>query len=209
MIFTIELSGLARRYRLQKNGDWRRLPNDFSLAESDFRTADPSEVTRRTPYGGEIEIENTKYKVSPTSGNVAEILGGKSMIFRRDFPDAPKREQLRAVIARGDDSKINSLILNLNGVFELRQRPPFDIHKNDPTVILRHETFAAGNDYVGVEAAQDGGHIDELFCSSLAGWLNHLKSGQTQEYVTITYRGNAEQTLSEIEQLRGQWVPAY
>lgn len=37
---------------------------------------------RRTPYDSELVIENTEYKVSPTSGNVGEILGGKSMIFR-------------------------------------------------------------------------------------------------------------------------------
>lgn len=132
------------------------------------------------------------------------------MIFRRDFPDAiPSKEQLRTVIANADDSQINSLILNLNGTFELRERPPFDIHKNDPTVIIRHETFAAGNDYVGLEAAQDVELIDELFCSSLVGWLNHLKFGQTQEYVGFSNRGNSEQIQSEIEHLREKWIPAY
>lgn len=209
MIFTVELSGMMNRYRLQSDGGWRRLHKGFSLTESDFRTSDPSEVMRRTPYGCEIVIEKIEYKVSPTSGNVGEILGGKSMIFRRDFPDVPAIDQLRAVLAGGDDSKANSLILNLNGAFELRQRPPFDIHRNDPTVILRHETFAPRNDYAGVDAAQDDQLVGELYRSSLAGWLNHLKYGQTQEYVGFSAGTTYEPILNEIEQVREHWVPAY
>jgi len=209
MIFTVELSGMMNRYRLQSDGGWRKLQNDFSLLESDFRTPDPSEVTRRTPYGCKIVIEDIKYKVSPTRGNVGEILGGKSMLFRREFPDVPSIDQLRAELAGGDDSKNNSLILNLNGVFELRQRPPFDIHRNDPTVILRHETFAAGNEYVGPDAAQDDQLVGEVYRGSLTGWLNHLKSGQTQDYIGFLAGTDYEPILGEIKKLREQWVPTY
>jgi hypothetical protein len=113
------------------------------------------------------------------------------------------------VLAGGDDSKNNSLILNLNGAFELRQWPPFDIHRNDPTMILCHETFAAGNEYVGVDAAQDDQHVGELYRGSLVGWLNHLKYGRTQEYICFLTGTDYEPILGEIKQLREQWVPTY
>src|SRR5258706_13517538 len=74
MIFTIELSGESD-FRLQKDGDWRRLDEgDHALLESDFKTSNPVEVTNRTPYGNKIQIKGTFYKVSPTVGQISEIL---------------------------------------------------------------------------------------------------------------------------------------
>jgi len=210
MIFTVELEGIGRSYRLQRDGKWRRLGNDYSILESDFRTSTPSEVTNRTPYSTEIELEGVLYKISPTIGKAGEVLSGNSKVYRREFPGViPSKEQLRAVIASGDDEQTNSLILNLQGQFEFRQRPPFDINKNDPTVVIRHETFAAGNEYVGIEAAQDEAHIDELFTSSLEGWLAHLQTGNTQEYSDSPSMKSAEQLLRELELLKSQWVPFY
>jgi hypothetical protein len=211
MIFTVELgAGIGRSYRLQNDGTWRKLEKDYALIEGDFKTSNPSEVTKRTPYGTEIEIEGTLYKISPTTGEFGEILSGNSRAYRHNFPDVMlSKEQLRAVIATGDDEQTNSLILNLQGQFELRQRPPFDIHKNDPTVVIRHETFSAGNDYVGAEAAQDDDHIDRLFLSSLQGWLIHLKTGKTQDYSNLPCRRSYEQLREEIELLRSQWVSFY
>jgi hypothetical protein len=211
MIFTVELGeSIGRSFRLQKDSTWRRLGKDYLLLESDFQTSNPLEVANRTPYETELEIEGTLYKISPASGKFGEILSGGSRVYRKNFPDVmPSKEQLRAVIAAGDDEQTNSLILNLQGRFELRQRPPFDIHKNDPTVVLRHEIFAAGNDYVGLEAAQDDDHIDRLFLSSLEGWLNHLTTGKTQEYSNLPSSTSYEQIQEEIELLRSRWTPFY
>lgn len=210
MIFTIELKGESD-YRLQRDGTWRRLDQDnHALLDSDFQTSSPSEVTNRTPYGNQIELEGTVYKVSPTVGLISEVLCGSSTAYRREFPDSvPSKEQLRAVIATGDDEHANSLILNLQGQFELRRRPPFDINKNDPTVVFRYETFAPGNDYVGLEAAQDETHIDDMFCSSLGGWLVHLTTGQTRAYSDMRSNESSEQLQKEIEGLRSSWIPAY
>lgn len=211
MIFTVELrESIGRSFRLQKDGTWRKLGRDYSLLESDFQTSNPSEVANRTPYDTELEIEGALYKISPTSGKFGEILSGGSRVYRKKFPDVmPSKEQLRAVIAAGDDEQTNSLILNLEGQFELRQRPAFDIHINDPTVVVRHETFAAGNDYVGLEAAQDDDHINGLFLSSLEGWLSHLITGQMQEYSNLPRSRSYEQIREEIESLRSKWVPFY
>lgn len=209
MIFTVELeASIVERYRLQKNGEWRNL-NNYSLQDSDFQTSNPSEVTNLTPYGSKIKIGSSLYKVSPASGRAGEILRGNSLIFRKDFPDIPNKEQLRTIIATGNDEETNVLILNLNGKFELRQRPLFDISKNDPTVVLRYETFAAGNDYIGEDAAQDDNHINSLYCTCLEGWLSHLRTGKTQIYYNFPCTKKSEQTLEEIELLRSKWTPMY
>jgi hypothetical protein len=69
-----------------------------------------------------ISIGNVQYKVSPTVGQLAEVLSGDSMVFRREFPnDLSTKHQLQSVISTGDDDHHNSLILNLYRKFELRQ----------------------------------------------------------------------------------------
>jgi hypothetical protein len=154
MVFTIELrGGLDRTFRLQKDERWRRMQRDYSLHESDFQTQNPREVTSRTPYGTKIFIEGTEYHVSPTEGLDVERerrdLSGYSMVFRSEFPDVlPLKDQLRSVIMVGDDIYHNSLVLNVYAKFELRSWHSFDKHRNDPSIVLRHQTFAAGNDYV-------------------------------------------------------------
>lgn len=45
----------------------------------------------------------------------------------------------------GDDSCHNLLVLNVYAKFELRSWHPFDERRNDPSIVLRHQTFAAGN----------------------------------------------------------------
>lgn len=211
MVFTIEITRLIESFRLQKDGSWRRLENN-SLLESDFRTSDPAEVIRRTPHDREIEIENVSYTVNPPIARMGEALSGDSTVYRREFPKViPDKGQLRAVIAAGDDNQFNSLILNVNGRFELRQRPEYNIFDNDPTVVVRHETFTPGNSYVGAEAARDAAQIDEWFYSSLKAWLYHLETGVTQEYCggDELSLGDEEQLLREIELLKSRWAPAY
>jgi hypothetical protein len=211
MVFTVEITRLIESFRLQNDGSWRKLENN-SLLESDFRTSDPAEVIRRTPYDREIEIENVSYKVNPPIARMGEALSGVSTVYRREFPEViPDKGQLRAVIAGGDDNQFNSLILNVNGLFELRQRPEYDIFKNDPTVVVRHETFAPGNSHVGAEAARDDVQIDEWFYSSLKAWLYHVETGVTHEYCgdDELSSGDDEQLLREIALLKSRWVPAY
>src|SRR2546426_3689954 len=131
MIFTVELkAGFDTAFRLQTNGEWRRMNRDYSLREEDFRTTNASDVLRLTPYGTEILLDGIQYQVSPAIGRLGEILSGDSLVFRNQFPEAlPTQEQLEEVISNGDDSQHNCLILNVRGEFELRQRPPFDIHR--------------------------------------------------------------------------------
>lgn len=104
---------------------------------------------------------------------------------------------------------MNVLILNVDGGFELRQRPPFDISRNDPTIVVRHETFIRGNDYVGAAAAGDDRLIRQLYESSLEAWLEHLKTGETQEYSDTSSQRDKQELLDEVEKIRSGWTPQY
>src|SRR5688500_6872837 len=103
MVFTIELrGGIDRTFRLQKDGQWRKMERDYSLRENDFQAHNAREVTSRTPYATKLIIDGTEYHVNPTEGLDLERqrkdLMGYSMVFRREFPDVlPLKDQLRTV----------------------------------------------------------------------------------------------------------------
>jgi hypothetical protein len=52
-----------------------------------------------------------------------------------------------------------------------------------PEHAVRNEAFIAGNDWVGPDAADDESLINELYTDMLAGWLDHLQTGQLDCFV--------------------------
>ena len=211
MIFTIELKGMGVHYRRQNDNSWRPINEDLLLNVNDFQTNDPEEVVQMSSGEGQIELDGISYNVNPTVVHFGHdnVLNSTSTVFRQELPKLPSVEQLREVIAGGDDSQHNSLILNVYGDFELRPRPPYDISLNDPTVIVRNETYSAGNGYVGTEAAQDEKHIEQEYAAALAIWLRHLKTGVTRVYCDAMATKPVNDILSEIYQLEQNWVPQY
>lgn len=212
MLFTVELVTLSHiRFRLQEDDSWRKLENNFNLQSTDFRTDEPSIVVQKSKGKDVIELEGNIYRINPSlySRTETDIVYYTSMVFRRTFPSIPDKEQLRQVIAAGDDSKNNSLILNVYGKFELRQRPPYDIHQNDPTVIVRNETFAAHNDYVGPNASKDDSHIDAHYLTSLRHWVNHLYFGQSHKYSGEFTTKTIAEIQAELVSIKYQWSPEY
>ena len=204
MIFTIEFKGMDRHFRRKKDNSWRTIKHsDISLQENDYQTNDPKEVLAKSCDEGVIEIDGIEYNVNPIYINWGRdnILNPASLVFRKNIPHLPSIDQLRDVIANGDDSKHNSLILNVYGNFELRSLPSYDISKNDPTVIVRHETYSAGNGYVGVESSKDDNHINQEYAASLELWASHLKTGGTQMYCDSTATRELTDILEEIQQM--------
>jgi hypothetical protein len=131
------------------------------------------------------------------------------MVFRRDFPsDLPNKEQLQSVISTGDAEHHNS---DPKPLWKIRTETAtsFDINRNDPSVVVRHETFASGNNYVGLEASKDTELIDRVFHSSLQKWPDHLKTGSTQEYVGVPATKRIDEIYDEIRLLKEQWILAY
>jgi hypothetical protein len=210
MLFTVELGGLDIRYRLQKSGSWRLLLDDLRLMADDFTTTDPMNVDGLTPKKTMLKLDGTIYKVNPTEWSLMDaVLGSASMCFRTEFPKTPPIDHLMEVIAAGDDSYMNILVLNVEGTFELRQCPPFDISRNDPSIVVRHETFVAGNGYVGPEATQLKQLIDDFYDSSLEAWIEHLRTGETQEFSDLPSQKSRYTIFDELESIRRNWRAQY
>lgn len=77
---------------------------------------------------------------------------------------------LRDLIASGDDTHDNQLRVRENGEVFLSQDVGAD---NLAGIAYRFETFDAGNDYVGPNAAADSVHIERLYRALKAYSDNH------------------------------------
>jgi hypothetical protein len=212
MLFTLDLQSVGFSYRrLQKDETWRDITEDKSLKPSDFTSEMPSEITARSAkLGTTLEIDGTTYDIDPNKWPTDhDQLSSSSSVFRKEWPAEPTIGQLKQTIEAGDDSKHNNLILNVEGKFVLRQSPPFNQLVNDPSIVVRHESFSAGNGYVGRKASQDAKYINDLFVSSLEHWRDHLIDHKTHEYSDE----HATQTLHEIQQelqaLQEKWKGDY
>lgn len=93
----------------------------------------------------------------------------------------PSKKQLKGIIASGDDSRLNSLILKTDGRFELMDitgKVPAQVKFPD-YVVGRFETFGRNNGYVGIEAAKDDDFINSTFNDMMKLWDIHKVSGRT------------------------------
>src|SRR5262249_20396371 len=90
--------------------------------------------------------------------------------------DNPNLEQLRDLLRAGDDLAGHHVLwVKKDGAVELTRLPvsqPFNpppSHEH-PEMQLRYETFLAGNEYVGRQAAEDAWWTSELFRNLLERW---------------------------------------
>ena len=77
-------------------------------------------------------------------------------------------EEVAEMIRNGDDSHNNQVRVGCDGYVYLSQ----DIigAENIDDVLFRFESFDAGNDYVGVRAANDAVFIERLYRALVANW---------------------------------------
>ena len=109
-----------------------------------------------------------------------------------------KRKDIAELIAKGDDNYINVLVLKTDKkpyLLELKDRMPCSLG-NDPTIVAQLESFAPGNDYVGLEASKDKRYIENCYHLLLQGLVNHLESGTKNMYMDYTTKG-----IKELEKI--------
>jgi len=100
---------------------------------------------------------------------------------------SPSKEELSAIISRCDDHSGNHVLwVNESGDVYITSidsniMTPVGFEASTPNMKLRYETFGAGNDYVGENAAKDDELVTRLFNSLVQEW-----SGQ-QENVGVGY----------------------
>lgn len=113
---------------------------------------------------------------------------------------APSKEQMKQVIAKGDNTKNNSLILNSDGIFELRVFEQLDINKDENTIV-RFETLSKNTGFVGLEASKDSRFMDNTFIAMLECWVEYLKTKNITYFTDATKGGNEADLLLEIKKL--------
>ena len=204
--FTVDsLVERSKDYRLQSDGSWRRL--DFrrkgasflNIMDSDLILTDVREAKK---YEKRKEIENIGEKTYFVNPNTVQVFSDKhAFVFprlhRTRVPRRFTREELHSVIANGDDSIYNALILDFDGRFSL-----IDFHspeRIDSEIAVRNECFCAGNGYVGRDAANDGEHMDETYLGMLDGWIKHLTTRKLDIFVDETPDESEKELWEDVD----------
>lgn len=182
MRYTVEAKTRGHEYyRLQKDNNWKLLV-DKKIKRDDQIFQNLYETQSFVMYEGELKLDSNIYKINPpfldfTDFSVAFI---NPSVHREVKPRTFSREELVGVIAAGDDEQHNSLVLTLEGYFKLMETS--QAQSKIAPIAVRHETFCAGNDYVGLNASLDKRLIEESYLSSLEGWIIHLATGKLGVY---------------------------
>ncbi len=204
------------RYRLQQDNSWRSLPSHLTRnylvfnPEDNYSSIDRffSTLNEMKPLSSSltsISCEQGQYKVHqhgtdyciPESEPTAFL---HPKIKRETKPHRFTKAELKEVIAADTDKYHNTLILTLDGYFELWS--PKDAQKLYSPIAVRHESFVAGNDYVGKQAALDNGFINQTYLTMLEGWVTHLMNFELDVYQD-DYDGKKteSQLWAEVENL--------
>lgn len=199
MYWLVEIVNIYDSWRLQKDGSWRQI-DDIQVYEGDRKFWTPDEVDYyyalenvKTTIGGETVIINPRgvYQRSPDHYRIS------ARLVRMSKPKVPNMKQLRSVILAGNDAVNNSLVLLVDGNFELI--PLEDLPPRNARIAVRYETFAAGNDYVGQGAAADDDFIRHTYTDMLDLWLRHLRTGRLNIWDDTGATKRLEDILKEIE----------
>lgn len=96
----------------------------------------------------------------------------------------PTEAELRELIRGCNDRKGHHMLwVAENGDVKVSTvAEPVSVEQSQPGVRLRYETFQAGNEYVGPEAAEDADWIKQLFRSLTQKWPTAKSQG---EYVSL------------------------
>lgn len=114
------------------------------------------------------------------------------------MPIIPSKEQYIDVIKKGDDSIHKKVVLHTNGIFEVVPNDIFDIESD---YVGRSETLDAGNGYVGIEASEDEGYINDSYTMFLKAWLDYIKTGAKRKYLDLYGYEKEEDLLEQIKSL--------
>ncbi len=103
--------------------------------------------------------------------------------------DDPTRDQLRELLAGGDDLAGHHVLwVATNGDVRLTRVPatqwPGRVRDVSPDTQLRYETFEVGKEYVGPDAAADARYVDEVFDNLLRAW-DRVKGTSRTEYIEV------------------------
>jgi hypothetical protein len=173
---------LGPTYRLRQDMSWRMTPpND--VIDGDYLAESIADAIRLQHVNREVTISGRTFTLNPD----IVILGDDTTLHYEIFvqrsedeiPPQPSIEQLRALIAAGDEKTMNMLVLSIHGLFELRNATLWAARIIDPSIAVRYETFIEHSNHVGAEAATDDAFIGDVYAAMIEGWHTHLATGET------------------------------
>lgn len=204
MQYYLQLENSTTFFRLKEGNVWTRIPyNEInSTFADDLISLDYYELGNHLPDDSVISLEGEDWSVNPKNWRFGDrnILYKTIYLKRKEFPITPQKHQLIEVIKNGNDRVNNSLILNVDGEFQLFE----NFHNGDaPTVVVRYETAIANNGYIGEKASADNNYIDAMYISMLRAWYNHLLTNKLNSY-TDNYNpeDSAEKLIEKINILK-------
>lgn len=203
MKYYLQLETDNKYFRLQKDETWRLLEN-IKIEESDFLTSEENDIIKIQKVNSTINLDGNDWKLNPTSSTLfADDSVDYEVYTKREIkPSIPTKEQLIDVIANGDDKKNNTIILKTNGIYEIREIQNIDLTIKYPTIVVRNETFIAGNGYIGKEASQDESFVNDIYTESLEYWLIHLEKGKTNMFSDgMMLHRKLDEVIAEIRTL--------
>lgn len=218
MKFRIEaqLNSGSKRYRLQKDSSWRRMSSARPKNYPELcRDDDPSPndqlydtlLDAGTFIGtlpNEVEIGGKIYPLKDLEGGTLHEISQRvyiqPMVYRFTKPRRFTPDEVRAVIASGNDEVNNTLTLDLEGHVVLQQFQGM-LLSNCLPIAVRLRSFWAGRNYVGLDAAKDKGHIQEQYIALLEGWTTHLMTGELNILPDWNHVKSAEQLLKEVDDI--------
>jgi len=199
---------LGPRYRLQEDLSWRNLNNQFGkfvapINEDKFFNS--LEEMKNYPIGNKLTIDNKDFQVNPSEISLGDpsVAFTDPRVYRITKPKLFTKGEMLETIAAGIDDKVNVLVVDINGKFQL-----LDFHqdligrRNFAPIAVRHEAYCAGNGYVGFQAARDERFRNDEYLSSLEGWLTHLKTGKLDIFIDYCEGKKSEtQLIREINEI--------
>ncbi|MEI6949932.1 hypothetical protein V9K67_22285 [Paraflavisolibacter sp. H34] len=173
-------------FRLQQDGSFQRVASnpDFHKAFHD-KALSLNEVIELQIPDQLVYVEGQEYLVRPTEkskGLELPRLYYHVEVNRLALPDLPSKEMMVQTITAGNDDTINSLILTVDGKFELIDFKSIDKLFCDPNIalILRPWLNLGG---VGISAAKNKILMGALYATMILFWRMHVQTGHTNMYV--------------------------
>ncbi len=201
MFYTIVLEKTpGKRWCLQEDSSWREMGgNEFIPGDKKFIQV--NDVLEYYRSDTEVLFNGSTVEVNPSSFTLGdEVWSLFPLVHRTEKPVVPTKQDLVQVIRSGSDNYHNSLVITASGKFQLINRDETDVFYN-PQVAVRHETFDAGNDYIGISASEDASFIDSTYRAMLSGWNEHLESKALGIYKDYTPDFSEEELLEEAKKL--------
>lgn len=206
MFFTLNLERSPfEQWRLQTDGTYRKLERSSDVEPDDQRFMLPGDLRRyyrtdvKANFNGNEIVAN---RTSGTPGEVSYVFQGIS--HREEKVRVPAEIELMHLLRGGNDNRHNTLVLTLDGHFDLLDPGEVDIVYN-PTIAARTETYAAGNGYVGPEAASMTEYVHGVYRDMLALWVEHVETGHLNIHDDIGTEEPEADLLARLEAFNAQW----